>query len=158
MALCRSQLDESRGPLAEVLARRRDRIRSGWPDLAARRRWFDRLLSGPLPSLLRRGDRAGADRALEHALSLDPAPDAAGSVALVGAGPGDPGLLTLRALRLHTEADVLLHDRLVVDPVPQLARRHPVRTAVRNQPGPPATPQPPTNPPPRPPPTPGNRT
>src|SRR3546814_699380 len=74
------QLDESLGPLAELLARQRDRIRARWPDLAARRRWFDRLLSGPLPSLLRRGDRAGADRALEHALSLDPAPDAAGSV------------------------------------------------------------------------------
>src|SRR3546814_15556584 len=70
------QLDESLGPLAELLARQRDRIRARWPDLAARRRWFDRLLSGPLPSLLRRGDRAGADRAIEHALSLDPAPDA----------------------------------------------------------------------------------
>src|SRR3546814_3954784 len=135
MALCRSQLDESRGPLAEVLARRRDRIRSGWPDLAARRRWFDRLLSGPLPSLLRRGDRAGADRALEHALSLDPAPDAAGSVALVGAGPGDPGLLTLRALRLLNEADVILHDRLVADAVLQLARRDAERIEVGKQPG-----------------------
>src|SRR3546814_1555972 len=43
------QLDESLGPLAELLARQRDRIRARWPDLAARRRWFDRLLSGPLP-------------------------------------------------------------------------------------------------------------
>src|SRR3546814_13617617 len=138
MALCRSQLDESRGPLAEVLARRRDRIRSGWPDLAARRRWFDRLLSGPLPSLLRRGDRAGADRALEHALSLDPAPDAAGSVALVGAGPGDPGLLTLRALRLLHEAAVILHDRLVADAVLPLSRRDAERTEVGQTPGRPA--------------------
>src|SRR3546814_20925929 len=88
-------------------------FRSRWPDLAARRRLFDRLLSGPLSSLLRRGDRAGADRALEHALSLDPAPDAAGSVALVGAGPGDSGLLTLRALPLLNQDAVILPARLV---------------------------------------------
>src|SRR3546814_18272109 len=146
MALCRSQLDESRGPLAEVLARRRDRIRSGWPDLAARRRWFDRLLSGPLPSLLRRGDRAGADRALEHALSLDPAPDAAGSVALVGAGPGDPGLLTPRPLRLLNQADVILHDRPVAHPLLPLHRPHPERIPVGKHPSPHAPPPAPPTP------------
>lgn len=129
------QLDESLGPLADLLTRQRERIRARWPGLAARRRWFERLLSGPLPGLLRRGDRAAAGRAFEHALSIDLAPDATGSVALVGAGPGDPGLLTLRALRLLNEADVILHDRLVGDAVLQLARRDAERIAVGKQPG-----------------------
>lgn len=119
-----TQLDESLGALAELLARSRGRIRERLPDLAARRRFFDRLLAGPVPGLLRRGAHLAAERALDRALRAG-ARDAqtAGRVALVGAGPGDPGLLTLRALRLLNEADVILHDRLVSAEVLALARR-----------------------------------
>ncbi|MDQ3204953.1 MAG: siroheme synthase CysG [Pseudomonadota bacterium] len=117
-----TQLDESLGALAELLTRQRDRIRARWPDLGARRHFFDRLLAGPVPSLLRRGDHDGAHQAFDSALS-DAASSVSGRVALVGAGPGDPGLLTLRGLRLLNEADVILHDRLVSPEVLALARR-----------------------------------
>ncbi len=115
------QFDESLGALAELLQRSRARIRAKLPDLPARRRFFDRVLKGPIPALLRRGDAVSAERALQA--NLDETTPVRGRVALVGAGPGDPGLLTLRALRLLNEADVILHDRLVSDEVLALARR-----------------------------------
>lgn len=115
------QFDESLGALAELLQRSRASIRERLPDLPARRRFFDRVLSGPIPALLRRGDAISAERALQA--NLDATTPVHGRVALVGAGPGDPGLLTLRALRLLNEADVIFHDRLVSDEVLALARR-----------------------------------
>ena len=123
------QFDESFGALADLLARNRQRIRARWPGLDARRRGFAGLLSGPLQGLLRKRQHLAAERAFDDALRGD-APPARGSVALVGAGPGDPGLLTLRALRLLNEADVILHDRLVSDEVLQLARRDAERISV----------------------------
>jgi len=117
------QLDESLGALAELLARERKRIRARLPDLHARRRFFERVLAGSIPSLLRAGDQAAAERELSATLVDGHRTHAGGRVALVGAGPGDPGLLTLRALRLLNEADVILHDRLVSAEVLALARR-----------------------------------
>ena len=116
------QLDASWGVLACLLADWRGRIRQRLPDTAARRRWFERLLAGPLHGLLRQGDAAAASRLLEHTLQR-PDEEADGFVSLVGAGPGNPGLLTLRALRVLNEADVILHDRLVSREVLALARR-----------------------------------
>lgn len=118
-----TQLDESLGALAQLLADARGRIRARLPDLQARRRFFDRVLSGPVPGLLRRGAHDEADQAFASALAQADAARPTGRVALVGAGPGDPGLLTLRALRLLNEADVILHDRLVSPQVLALARR-----------------------------------
>lgn len=131
------QFDDSFAALAEFLQRHRQCIRARWPDLGERRRGYARLLAGPLPALLRARRHLNAERALDQALQ-HPAAAAtrdAGTVALVGAGPGDPGLLTLRALRLLNEADVILHDRLVSDAVLQLARRDAERIAVGKQSG-----------------------
>ncbi len=137
-----AQFDESFGALASLLARQRARIVARWPDLGARRRAFERLLAGPLQGLLRRGRHIEAGRVFDQALRAD-APDSAarGHVALVGAGPGDAGLLTLRALRLLNEADVILHDSLVSAEVLQLARRDAERIGVGKRAGHHATPQ-----------------
>jgi uroporphyrin-III C-methyltransferase/precorrin-2 dehydrogenase/sirohydrochlorin ferrochelatase len=118
-----TELDESLAGLATLLLHERGRIRARHPRLAERRRFFDGLLAGPVAERFRAGDQAGAREAFEAALGEAPPSRDIGSVALVGAGPGDPGLLTLRALRLLNQADVILHDRLVGPGVLALARR-----------------------------------
>ena len=118
-----TELDESLGALATLLLHERARIRLRHPRLAERRRFFDALLAGPVAERFRAGDPVGAREAFEAALAEAPPSRDLGSVALVGAGPGDPGLLTLRALRLLNQADVILHDRLVSPGVLALARR-----------------------------------
>ncbi len=130
-----TEFDASFGALAQFLSERRARIRARWPDTAQRRRAFAALLSGPLQPLLRKGNRFAAERAFERALKDDCGEGPRGSVALVGAGPGDPGLLTLRALRVLNEADVILHDRLGTDEVLKLARRDAERIEVGKQAG-----------------------
>lgn len=130
-----TELDPSLGPLAELLTLARPRIRARYPRIAERRRFFDDLLAGEIPALLRQGQHAEAGNALEAALGITPKRPKSGSVALVGAGPGDPGLLTLRALRLLNQADVILHDRLVSTEVLQLARRDAEFVAVGKQAG-----------------------
>ena len=130
------QFDDAYAALADLLTRHRQRIRIRWPDPGERRRGYARLLAGPLQPLLRRGQHIAAGRALDSALHDDvQRPRATGSVALVGAGPGDPGLLTLRALRVLNEADVILHDRLASDGVLQLARRDAERIEVGKRAG-----------------------
>jgi uroporphyrin-III C-methyltransferase/precorrin-2 dehydrogenase/sirohydrochlorin ferrochelatase len=116
-------LDESLGDLLELFERHREAIRARWSDLAQRRRWFEQVLSGVVPRLVRAKQHLAADVALRDALAATDEVDPAGSVVLVGAGPGDPGLLTLRALRALNEADVILHDQLVSAEVLALARR-----------------------------------
>ena len=125
-------LDHALGPLAALLQRHRAAIRARASDPAARRRFYERVLAGGILRTLRGGDEVGAGRELERALA-DTKP-MTGSVAIVGAGPGDPGLLTLRALRTLNEADVILHDRLVSDEVLDLARRDALRIAVGKSP------------------------
>ena len=115
-------LDPDLGALARLLKRFRARIRASLPGLDARRRWYDTLLDGTVSAHLRAGQLTRAEAALEATLRMPTMP-AIGRVALVGAGPGDPGQLTLKALRALNEADVILHDRLVSAEVLALARR-----------------------------------
>ncbi|NMU93268.1 uroporphyrinogen-III C-methyltransferase, partial [Achromobacter ruhlandii] len=129
-----SLFDHSLGRLAGLAERYRARIRAGHPDLGARRRFYDWLLDGPVAGLLRQQRPEAAQAALEAALAQPLAP-AEGSVVLVGAGPGDPGLLTLKALRALNEADVILYDRLVSDDIMSLARRDAERISVGKLPG-----------------------
>ncbi len=127
-------LDHSLGALATLTARLRKRIRIRHPDMAARRRFYESLFAGPVAALLRQGHPDAARQAAEQALAARSVLPA-GSVVLVGAGPGDPGLLTLRGLRALNEADVILHDRLVSADVLDLARRDAERIEVGKQAG-----------------------
>lgn len=122
-------LEESLGDLAGLLERWRGRIKGAFPDLGARRRFYEAVVRGKVAASLRRRRPQQAERELEQLLQA-PAREAFGSVVLVGAGPGDPGLLTIRALRTLQQADVILHDRLVSDDVLDLARRDALRIPV----------------------------
>jgi uroporphyrin-III C-methyltransferase/precorrin-2 dehydrogenase/sirohydrochlorin ferrochelatase len=124
-----SLLDESLGTLAGLLQRWRDRIKRARPALDARRRFYADVVRGPVAASLRRRQIDAAEQALAQLLE-QPQQEACGSVVLVGAGPGDPGLLTLNALRALQDADVILHDRLVSDEVLALARRDARKIAV----------------------------
>jgi uroporphyrin-III C-methyltransferase/precorrin-2 dehydrogenase/sirohydrochlorin ferrochelatase len=127
-------LDHALGPLAALLQRRRGAIRTRHRSLSARRRFYERLFAGNIWQTLRSGNASAAERELNRTLTA-PTPPQNGSVALVGAGPGDPGLLTLRALRLLNEADVILHDHLVSAEILDLARRDAQRIEVGKQSG-----------------------
>lgn len=118
-----AELDGSLESLVDLLARERARIRRRFPRAGQRRRFFEQLLDGDVPRWLWSGDEVQARRAFERALDAGRAEPRSGSVALVGAGPGDPGLLTLKALRALQDADLILHDRLIGPGILELARR-----------------------------------
>jgi len=124
-----SMLDGSLGTLAGLLERWRSRIKSRLPGIDARRRFYEGVVRGRVAALLRSLQPGPAELELERALATA-AGTQQGSVVLVGAGPGDAGLLTLNALRALQEADVILHDRLVSSEVLDLARRDADRIAV----------------------------
>ncbi|MCB1746868.1 MAG: uroporphyrinogen-III C-methyltransferase, partial [Gammaproteobacteria bacterium] len=136
-----SLFDASLGPLAALAARYRQRIRQRWPELGPRRRFLESMFNGKIAADLRRQRPLEAERELQNALQSVASAPATGSVALVGAGPGDPGLLTLKALRALNEADVILHDRLVSAEVLDLARRDATFIEVGKQGGGAQTPQ-----------------
>ncbi len=87
-----------------------------------RRRFWDAVLGGPEAAAVLRGSEAEADALMRERLATRRT-GPAGRASLVGAGPGDPDLLTLKALRALQEADVILYDRLIGPAVLDLARR-----------------------------------
>jgi uroporphyrin-III C-methyltransferase/precorrin-2 dehydrogenase/sirohydrochlorin ferrochelatase len=103
----------------------RDAVRARFPDLRARRHFWQTELDGAASDLILGGRTAEANRAIVRALAADPARSdrGPGIAYLVGAGPGDPGLITLAGWRLLQQADVVVHDRLVSPALLDLARR-----------------------------------
>ena len=116
-------LDQSWGRLALLLGAWRARIRARFQDDRERRSFYRELFDGPIVNFIRQGRAADAEQALTLRLVQAAGHPRPGNVVLVGAGPGDPGLLTLRALRALNEADVVLHDRLVSTEVLAMVRR-----------------------------------
>jgi uroporphyrin-III C-methyltransferase/precorrin-2 dehydrogenase/sirohydrochlorin ferrochelatase len=100
-------------------------------DVDTRRRFFETVVDGAAERRFVAGDLHGAQRIAQALLAAAAnGPRALGEVTLVGAGPGDPELLTLKALRALQDADVILHDRLVSDAVLDLSRRDATRISV----------------------------
>lgn len=118
-----AELDPGIGALAGMFARHRGRIRERLPSMRERRDWFEAILAGDIPALLRAGDAHAAERAFEAALAEGGTPRASGAVALVGCGDGDPGLLAMRALRLLNRADLVLVGDGVAPAIVEMARR-----------------------------------
>ncbi|GLQ98417.1 siroheme synthase [Dyella mobilis] len=136
-----SLIDPALGSLLQLAQRYRARIRARYADLGTRRRFYDWLHDGPVNASLRASQPLHAEQQLVAALARHDESKPQGSVALVGAGPGDPGLLTLHALRALNEADVILHDELISPQVLDLARRDAVQIAVGKRGGGTHTPQ-----------------
>lgn len=127
-------LPQHLGAVAAFAGSLRDRVKARFATMGERRRFWERLLGADrLGQALARGDSASANQ-LADSLFADES-KAHGEVVLVGAGPGDPGLLTLHALRQMQQADVVVYDRLVSDEVMALVRRDAKRIFVGKQAG-----------------------
>ena len=114
----------SYGRLATVVRELRGRVKQRFPEFRERRRFWENILQGAVAEMLFGGREQAALEALERALeNTAPADLKGGEVYLVGGGPGDPDLLTFRALRLMQQADVVLYDRLVSPAIVDLARK-----------------------------------
>ncbi|AUY32677.1 siroheme synthase CysG [Pseudomonas sp. PONIH3] len=110
------------GELAGLAARFRHKVKALYPDVNQRRGFWETVFQGPIAERQLAGQGAEAERLLQT--MVDGAPvQQGGEVYLVGAGPGDPDLLTFRALRLMQQADVVLYDRLVAPAIIDMCRR-----------------------------------
>lgn len=128
LRLLREQLERllpaGYGRLAELAGRVRERVRQAVSDPDDRRRFWERVLEGPVAQAAVAGDEQRAETLLDEAIDQgSQAEDRGGEVWLVGTGPGDPDLLTLRALRLMQRADVVLYDNLISASVLDMVRR-----------------------------------
>ncbi len=109
------------GKLAEFSGKWRARVKEKIANPDQRRIFWEDLYASPLKEQVFNGNEDAADLLIEQALQEWKTPQ--GEVYLVGAGPGDPELLTLKALRLMQQADVVIYDRLVSQPIMDLCRR-----------------------------------
>jgi uroporphyrin-III C-methyltransferase/precorrin-2 dehydrogenase/sirohydrochlorin ferrochelatase len=123
-----SFLPQRLGDLAKLAGKLRPSVKAKLEHAGTRRRFWENFFDGSIAAdvLSGREDAAGPgvlDRIGSSLTRFAKQSKFAGEVALVGAGPGDPGLLTLRALRALQNADVIVYDRLVSAEVLDLARR-----------------------------------
>ena len=120
-------LPQRLGILAKLAGKLRPVVKSRVEDAGVRRRFWEKFFDGTIAADVLAGreqpESESIERRINELTKVATTDQAKGEVALVGAGPGDPGLLTLRALRALQNADVVLYDRLVSAEVLDLARR-----------------------------------
>ena len=112
------------GKLGALVESFRTRVKDAFPNVEQRRQFWETILEGTVAELVFTGHDQEAGKMLEKAIADGSvSPKIVGEVFLVGAGPGDPDLLTFRALRLMQKADVVVYDRLVSPAIMDLVRR-----------------------------------
>ena len=112
------------GRLATLVEGFRDKVKKAFPNVESRRGFWENILEGSVAELVFTGHEDDAEKLLDKAIDEQAAnPEMPGEVFLVGAGPGDPDLLTFRALRLMQQADVVVYDRLVSPAIMEMVRR-----------------------------------
>ena len=118
-------IPERIGELATQAGRWRQLVKKRFTSTRERRRFWQRFFTGPIAEHLLAGRHSAADKAMRKELVGDvpTSIESRGEAWIVGAGPGDPGLVTLRAQQLIGQADVVLYDRLISKPVLDFARK-----------------------------------
>jgi uroporphyrin-III C-methyltransferase/precorrin-2 dehydrogenase/sirohydrochlorin ferrochelatase len=117
------------GDLAALIGRWRKPLASKVAD-HARRRFWEQVVDGPIGAAVLEGRKLEAERALAELAAAPVDTSARGFVTLVGAGPGDPDLLTVKALRALQDADIVFYDELVAPAVLDRIRRDATRVPV----------------------------
>jgi len=119
-----SSIPSGYGRLAALVEEYRDAVKARFDKVELRRNFWESVLEGRFSELVLSGKMKAAREELERALDeASHVTEPKGEVYLVGAGPGDPDLLTFRALRLMQQADVVVYDRLVSQPILDMVRR-----------------------------------
>ena len=121
------------GQMADVAGQWRDKVKQRYRKMSERRRFWERAFNGLFASQMAAGNVNEARRTLDR--ELENSNDNQGEITLVGAGPGDSGLLTLRGLQVMQLADVVLYDHLVSEEVLELVRRDADRICVGKRAG-----------------------
>ena len=117
-----SMIPKSYGELAQMASKYRDAVKNAFTDGELRRRFWESVLNGPIAEKFLAGNIKNAEHELGKMIEAKTV-SRSGEVYLVGAGPGDPDLLTFKALRLMQQAEVILYDRLVSEPILDMTRR-----------------------------------
>lgn len=129
------------GTLARRAGQWRGLVKKRFSTIDARRRFWQRFFGGPIAADLLAGRDGKAERAMRQELISGKPEPVSGSASIVGAGPGDPALMTLRAQQLLSNADVVLYDRLVSPLILDMARKEAVLISVGKEGGGPSVPQ-----------------
>lgn len=118
-----TMLPASYGRIAAIAGEFRDQVKAKFATTQARRRFWEGVLQGPMVERVLSGQEQAARELLQHLINDADSSSKKGEVFLVGGGPGDPDLLTFRALRLMQQCDVCVYDKLVSHEVMELVRR-----------------------------------
>lgn len=129
--LLRAQLEtwipSAYGRIAQIAGKFRQPVKQHFSHAEKRRSFWEKILQSPFVEMVLAGKERAAENYLLQSLQNEKDMPPQGEVYLVGAGPGNPDLLTFRAMRLMQQADVVVYDRLVSPEILDLVRRDAVR-------------------------------